>query len=118
MSQTYLVVEVGPEPRYILCARCGHKSYNPNDINDKFCGRCHIYHEDPLPNPGEGKALNEVERVFVALAIQSLTVNVGPTAFSMAEALAGKLGIMGELVYLLNDYLEFSRKEEHELRNG
>jgi ribosomal protein S27AE len=23
------------------CQRCGAKSYNPNDIRERYCGRCH-----------------------------------------------------------------------------
>jgi hypothetical protein len=29
---------------FIRCTRCGRKSYNPNDIREKYCGWCHMYH--------------------------------------------------------------------------
>lgn len=35
---------VSGEP-WILCLRCNRKSYNKNDIEQKYCGNCHIYHE-------------------------------------------------------------------------
>jgi hypothetical protein len=31
---------------WIRCLRCGLGSYNPNDIQHKYCGYCHIFHED------------------------------------------------------------------------
>lgn len=30
----------------ILCLRCGMVSYNPNDIAQRYCGRCHLFLED------------------------------------------------------------------------
>jgi ribosomal protein S27AE len=30
----------------IRCRRCGMTSYNPNDISQRYCGRCHQFHED------------------------------------------------------------------------
>lgn len=32
---------------YIKCKVCDLTSYNPNDIREKFCGRCHKFHETP-----------------------------------------------------------------------
>jgi hypothetical protein len=32
---------------YIKCKTCSLTSYNPNDIKEKFCGRCHKFHETP-----------------------------------------------------------------------
>lgn len=29
----------------ILCLVCGLISYNPNDVKEKYCGHCHIFHE-------------------------------------------------------------------------
>lgn len=29
----------------ITCPRCGAVSYNPNDIVQRYCGRCHQFHE-------------------------------------------------------------------------
>jgi ribosomal protein L37E len=28
---------------YIECLKCGMKSYNPNDIENKYCGNCHEF---------------------------------------------------------------------------
>ena len=30
--------------RSILCLLCGHRSYNTNDIEQKYCGCCHRFH--------------------------------------------------------------------------
>jgi len=29
----------------IKCLQCGMTSYNPNDVEHKYCGNCHIFHE-------------------------------------------------------------------------
>lgn len=31
------------------CPRCGAVSYNPNDIRERYCGRCHVFVDDPAP---------------------------------------------------------------------
>ena len=30
----------------IKCPNCGMESYNPNDIENKYCGNCHAFLED------------------------------------------------------------------------
>jgi hypothetical protein len=30
----------------IICLLCGLRSHNPNDVFFKYCGRCHLFHED------------------------------------------------------------------------
>ena len=30
----------------IRCSFCGLTSYNLNDIANRYCGACHIFHED------------------------------------------------------------------------
>lgn len=30
----------------ITCYTCGLASYNPNDIENKYCGNCHKFHDD------------------------------------------------------------------------
>lgn len=32
--------------RWIRCLVCGLGSYNPNDIEQKYCGYCHVFHAD------------------------------------------------------------------------
>lgn len=38
---------------YIICPFCGMKSYNPNDIREKYCGNCHEFHNKEEENNGE-----------------------------------------------------------------
>jgi len=33
------------QPSYV-CPRCGARSYNPNDIREGYCGRCHDWTRD------------------------------------------------------------------------
>lgn len=29
----------------ITCLMCGATSYHPEDIRNRYCGRCHVFHE-------------------------------------------------------------------------
>lgn len=29
----------------ITCPQCGMVSYNPNDISNRYCGNCHLFHD-------------------------------------------------------------------------
>ncbi len=33
------------EPPSFTCPRCGAVSHNPNDIRERYCGRCHVFAE-------------------------------------------------------------------------
>jgi hypothetical protein len=30
----------------ITCHTCGRTSANPNDIRERYCGHCHVFHDD------------------------------------------------------------------------
>ncbi len=30
----------------IMCLTCGRVSSNPNDVAEKYCGYCHVFHEN------------------------------------------------------------------------
>lgn len=32
----------------ITCPACGKVSYNPNDIEQRYCGNCHLFHDQML----------------------------------------------------------------------
>jgi hypothetical protein len=36
----------GTGPPAFRCPRCGAVSYNPNDIRENYCGRCHVFVDD------------------------------------------------------------------------
>jgi hypothetical protein len=40
-----------PAQPSITCPRCGSVSYNPGDIEHRYCGRCHQFHQDFPGNP-------------------------------------------------------------------
>lgn len=29
----------------IECLRCGMTSYHPTDVQERYCGNCHVFHE-------------------------------------------------------------------------
>jgi hypothetical protein len=39
----------GNNPESIECKRCGMRSYNHNDVEQHYCGFCHVYHDDLWP---------------------------------------------------------------------
>ena len=39
----------------IRCPRCGMRSYHPHDIDQRYCGNCHAFHDEPVrPAPAAG----------------------------------------------------------------
>jgi hypothetical protein len=45
---------------YIKCFMCGHLSFNPNDIRDRYCAYCHVFHQDPpAMKPLDGRRFYE-----------------------------------------------------------
>jgi len=38
--------EILDEGRAIKCLICGMVSHNPNDVAQRYCGKCHRFHED------------------------------------------------------------------------
>jgi hypothetical protein len=41
----YELVQAGAH-QGIRCSRCGQTSWNPHDVRERYCGRCHVFHED------------------------------------------------------------------------
>lgn len=42
----YTIVYEKGQPASIVCFSCGFVSYNQNDIENRYCGRCHLFHDD------------------------------------------------------------------------
>jgi ribosomal protein L37E len=42
---SYTMIDQG---RAIRCNMCGSASYSAQDIRQKYCGRCHKFHNDPV----------------------------------------------------------------------
>jgi hypothetical protein len=32
----------------IRCLRCARVSFHPKDVEERYCGACHVFHEDGL----------------------------------------------------------------------
>ena len=48
---TYTILNNG---RAITCRICGLTSYNPHDVEHRYCGKCHIVHDEQLSlKPGD-----------------------------------------------------------------
>lgn len=37
---------VAPDGRSITCHVCGMTSHHPMDVQNKFCAKCHVFHEE------------------------------------------------------------------------
>jgi hypothetical protein len=33
----------GGDQRWLVCRRCGMTSFNPHDVAERYCGRCHVF---------------------------------------------------------------------------
>jgi hypothetical protein len=43
-------IRCGSPPSKFRCPRCGAVSYNPNDLRERYCGRCHVFVDDQASN--------------------------------------------------------------------
>jgi hypothetical protein len=55
--------EITAAGKAIRCLICGAISYHPKDIEERYCGRCHIFHDEKIvllsgnrPEPSAGCA--------------------------------------------------------------
>ncbi len=44
----YVIAHVDGHTSTITCLTCGLTSFNPTDLAEKYCGACHVFHEDPV----------------------------------------------------------------------
>lgn len=57
----------------IQCLLCGLTSFNYNDITNKYCGHCHIFHEDSLPADKEKEIVRAIEEAIArAVKVKNL----------------------------------------------
>lgn len=40
-------IELFRGQRSIVCLTCQRRSFHPTDIDRRYCGHCHVFHEDP-----------------------------------------------------------------------
>lgn len=38
---------ISPGGDSITCTKCRNRSHSPNDVEKRYCGFCHVFHEDP-----------------------------------------------------------------------
>jgi len=38
--------EIAEDGKSIKCLACGLTSYHPEDVRNRYCGKCHVFHED------------------------------------------------------------------------
>lgn len=47
----YTLVIVEGAERAITCERCGRTSYHLGDVAARYCGWCHVFHDDQTGRP-------------------------------------------------------------------
>lgn len=65
-------------PPSFTCPECGRTSYNPNDIEQRYCGNCHWWTGDPVL--GHGRRGPESEAMDPALLAYLRTETTAPAA--------------------------------------
>lgn len=50
MVGAYAIIEVGTA-RGIWCGRCQRVSFNPRDVDEKYCGVCHVFLDTEVRAP-------------------------------------------------------------------
>lgn len=58
-----LTFTIGPEANSITCLGCGLTSYNPNDVKIRWCGHCHVFHDDIFP-PARQWFIDNTKKAF------------------------------------------------------
>jgi hypothetical protein len=43
-----------------VCPHCGAASHNPNDVRERYCGRCHRFVDDPALDPPISPAIQRI----------------------------------------------------------
>jgi ribosomal protein S27AE len=51
LSQINVIKFETSEPPHFECLRCGKRSYNLNDIEQSYCGNCHVFIDDDPSTP-------------------------------------------------------------------
>lgn len=46
--QGYVVALTDGTTLSITCLICGLTSFNPTDVEQKYCGSCHVFHEERI----------------------------------------------------------------------
>jgi hypothetical protein len=44
----YLIITRPNGAQGILCMTCGRASWHLEDVRQRYCGNCHVFHEDNL----------------------------------------------------------------------
>lgn len=41
--------DISVDGKSITCRACGMESFHPKDIEERYCGKCHVFHDDIWP---------------------------------------------------------------------
>lgn len=75
-----MTYQISTDGRTITCTICGMTSWHPEDVARKYCGHCHIFHDD-LP------LLPETTRETLLAKLQANTPRQTNEPFPVARGL-------------------------------
>ncbi len=61
---TYEILQFDGRGDAIKCLICGMVSYNPNDVEHRYCGNCHRFHLGP---PSYSEALKQAKETLATI---------------------------------------------------
>ena len=96
MKLTYqIILNDAGEGHAIKCLVCDMTSYHPEDVSQRFCGKCHIFHEDLRLYVRTPQWLVDSEMALTPEYLKALGVPqeflTGDTSYSTQEAALGIL---------------------------
>jgi len=78
---------ISPGGDSITCAECRLTGNNPNDVQQHYCGFCHMFHDDfPLPPPKKAHDAREALALFESMRTDELLMLQRAHQADQAEA--------------------------------
>lgn len=94
--------------KYIQCLTCKKKSFHPGDIKHKYCGHCHIFHDERVPKIAcdfDG-VINSYSSGWAEGALPDLPV---PGAIEWLEEISGRCRVTIYSARIQDEYPEYER---------
>lgn len=70
----------------VMCPRCGRTSWNINDVENRYCGYCHLFHDQMATDTAALPRLMHGELEYLAEAIRARMTDY-PSSRGMGQAL-------------------------------
>jgi hypothetical protein len=111
---------------YIVCPKCGKVSHNANDVQQRYCGACHAFHDDLLRVAPPGmRTFFAGQRFILTSKALHPDCDYGPATVVLASTnyrslmfdLGGECAIQVNDGMLVMQYLPIEQKEDGTLQD-